>query len=194
MRSTATITVTGHVLIRDAVSKAVLLDKMNSVHAENLSEALALSLANRPGGHVHQMAFGNGASTDNGIGALTYFPPNVTGQDARLYNETYRKVVDDQSPLNLDYENNRIGVLHTQNLPFSDMVVTCTLDFNEPSGQQAFDDATDSEGDFVFDELGLISYDSSGSGKLLSHCVFHPIQKVMNRSIEVIYTVRILLS
>jgi hypothetical protein len=47
--------------------------------------------------------------------------------------------------------------------------------------------------DYVFDELGLRSYDSNGvsSGKLLTHVIFHPVQKSLNRLIQIDYTVRI---
>ena len=38
-------------------------------------------------------------------------------------------------------------------------------------GQQAFDTETSADGAYVFDEMGLISYDTSG-GKLLTHVIF----------------------
>ncbi len=184
--------VEGFVEIRDARSGEILVAKYNKIHAENLSEAIALSLANRSNGHIHEMVFGNGASTVSGTGAITYFPPNVTGQDAQLYNETYRKVVDDQSPLNTAPDDNRLRVSHTVGQTYTDIVVTCTLDYNEPNGQEAFDDATDAEGNFVFDELGLKAYDTlPGQGRLLTHVVFHPVLKSLDRAIEIIYTVRI---
>jgi hypothetical protein len=45
----------------------------------------------------------------------------------------------------------------------------------------------------VFDELGLKSWTGDeGTGKLLTHVVFHPIQKSLNRLIQVDYTVRIM--
>ena len=43
------------------------------------------------------------------------------------------------------------------------------------------------QGEFVFDELGLISE----SGKLLTHVIFSPVQKSLNRLIQIDYTVRI---
>lgn len=184
----------GHVLIRDAVTQEVLVDKNNAIHFENMSEAMASSLANRSSGHIHQMAFGNGASIVSGTGAITYFPPNVTDADARLYNETYVKVINDQSPLNTNPNANSIRVQHGTSNVFSDIVVTCLLDFNEPSGQDLFDDATDGERPFVFDEIALKSYDTTGKGKLLTHVIFHPVQKSLNRSIEIIYTLRVYLS
>lgn len=184
--------VEGYVEIRDLETGETLVSKSNRIHAENFSEAIALSLSNRSNGHIHEMVFGNGASTTSGTGAITYFPPNVVEQDAALYNQTYRKVIDDQSPLNLDKTKNKIRVSHLSGQIYTDIIITCTLDYSEPSGQEAFGDATDNEGNFVFDEIGLKSFDSvPGQGKLLSHVVFHPVLKALDRSIEVIYTIRV---
>ena len=184
----------GHVLIKDADTGEVILDKENAIHYENMSEALAQSLSNRPTGHVHEMAFGNGASTVSGTGAVTYFPPNTTGQSAQLYNQTYSKVVDDMSPLNPNPSYNNMRVQHAQSSTFADIVVTCTLAAQEPSDQGVFDNEVDNETPYVFDELGLKAFDPAGNGKLLTHVVFHPVQKSLNRAFEIIYTVRIYMS
>jgi hypothetical protein len=194
LKTTATSLIEGHVLIRDHETGEVIVDKKNAIHFENMSEALALSLANRAQGNIHEMVFGNGASTVSGTGAITYFPPNITGQDARLYNQTFTKVVNDMSPLNPDRNRNHIRVQHGQNNVYTDIIITCLLDFNEPAGQEFFDDAEDNEGQFVFDELGLKSFDPlPNNGKLLTHVIFHPVQKSLNRTIEIVYTLRIYL-
>jgi hypothetical protein len=70
------------------------------------------------------------------------------------------------------------------------------LDYGEPSGQFAFDNATDTESEFTFDELGLLAnYGTDGDGnimtQLITHVVFHPVQKSLNRTIEIQYTIRI---
>jgi hypothetical protein len=66
------------------------------------------------------------------------------------------------------------------------------LDYGEPSGQDAFDLTNDLEGDFIFDEIGLKSFSSvAGAGKLLTHEIFSPIQKSLNRSYEIEYVIRI---
>lgn len=182
----------GHVLIRDAETGEVLVSQKNAIHFENMSEALALGLANRTNGNIHEMVFGNGASTVSGTGAITYFPPNVTGSDAALYNQTYSKIVNDQSPLNDDPTRNYLRVQHTTNASFSDVIITCLLDYSEPAGQELFDDSSSLETAFVFDEIGLRAFDPvPGNGKLLSHVIFHPVQKALNRTIEVVYTIRI---
>ena len=74
---------------------------------------------------------------------------------------------------------------------YTDIVVTCLLDYGEPSGQDAFDTATDATNNYVFDELGLKSYDPAGTGKLITHVIFHPVQKSLNRLIQIDYTVRV---
>jgi hypothetical protein len=47
-------------------------------------------------------------------------------------------------------------------------------------------------GDFVFDELGLKGLGPNTlDGKLLTHVVFHPVQKSLNRLLQIDYTIRI---
>jgi hypothetical protein len=148
----------GHLYIRDKDSDQILADCYNQIHFENMSVAIATSLAQQQSGFIQQMAFGNGGSIVNSAGAITYFPPNITGVNAQLYNETYRKVINNQSPLDTDTSSNYIIINHLAGTTYSDLVITCTLEYNEPSGQEAFDDASDANGEFVFDELGLIMF------------------------------------
>lgn len=184
--------VEGHIKIYDPESKEVYVDKRNAIHFENISEALANMLANKFTGFIHEMHFGNGGTSVDPTGVITYLPANNTGASADLYNATYYKVVDDNSGLNADPTRNRIEVRHTPGLVYTDILVSCLLDYGEPAGQQAFDNTTDFSGDFVFDELGLRSWTGTvGTGKLLTHVVFHPIQKSLNRLIQIDYTVRI---
>jgi hypothetical protein len=91
-------TIVGHVNIRDKDTNEILADVFNQIHPENMSVAIAMALAQQQGGFIQQMAFGNGGSLVSGSGAITYFPPNITNSSAALYNETYRKVVNNQSP------------------------------------------------------------------------------------------------
>lgn len=191
----------GHVVIRDKETGEVITDVYNAINFENMSQALALSLADRPDGSILYMVFGNGGSVVSAIGTITYFPPNVTS-GATLYNQTYQKIVDDYSPLNTDPANNYMRVSHVSGLPYSDIQVVCTLDYNEPSGQMAFDNAPLTNNNnpsgtgsplatYIFDEIGLTN--GSSPPLLLSHVIFHPVQKSLNRSIEITYTIRIYL-
>ena len=101
------------------------------------------------------------------------------------------KIVDDRSVSNLDPQRNKIETRHVNGTNYTDVVVTCLLDYGEPNGQDATDTASASDSLYVFDELGLVSYASSGTGKLLTHVIFHPVQKSLNRLIQIDYTVRV---
>lgn len=170
----------------------ILFEVTNAIHYENISEALALSLANRTTGFVHEMHFGNGGTSVDPTGVIAYLPPNSTGQNADLYNPTFFKVVDDNSTLNLDPTRNKMEVRHTAESVFTDILVTALLDFGEPAGQAAFDNSENLDGTFVFDELGLKAWNGvEGTGRLLSHAVFHPAQKSLNRLLQIDYTLRI---
>jgi hypothetical protein len=182
----------GFVKIFDPVSGQVLVDKKNAIHYENISISMAQTLANRDVGWIYVMAFGNGGSSVDPTGVITYLPPNVTGQNADLYNETYEKVVDDNSASNTDPANNKLTVLHTTGKVFTDILVSCLLDYGEPPGQQAFDNSTNFNGEFVFDELGLKTWNGSATDlRLITHVIFHPVQKSLNRQIQIDYTLRI---
>jgi len=186
------ILIQGHLKIFDPNSKEVMVDKRNAIHYENFSNSLAQSMANKDKGYIYQMAFGNGGSSVDTTGVITYLPPNVTGQNADLYNQTYQKVVDDTSSANTDPTRNKLTVLHTSGKVYTDILVSCLLDYGEPSGQQAFDNSTNLDGDYVFDELGLKTWQGSTSDlDLVTHVVFHPVQKSLNRQIQIDYTVRI---
>jgi hypothetical protein len=103
----------GFVKIHDPVSGEVFVDKKNAINYENISIAMAQTLSNRDVGFIYEMAFGNGGSSVDATGVITYLPPNVTGQSATLYNETYAKVVDDNSAADTDPQANKMTVLHT---------------------------------------------------------------------------------
>ena len=149
----------GHIKIHNPESGEILVDKRNAIHYENMSISLAESLANQGQGMVYSMAFGNGGTSVDPTGIITYLSPNSTG--------------------------------HVSGTNYTDIIATCLLDYGEPSGQDALDNATGSDSLYVFDELGLVSYATSGTGRLLTHVIFHPVQKSLNRLIQIDYTVRV---
>lgn len=182
----------GFVKIHDPINGEVFVDKKNAIHYENISIAMAQTLSNRDVGWIYAMAFGNGGSSVDPTGVITYLPPNTTGQNADLYNETYAKVVDDNSSANTDATNNKMTVLHTTGKVYTDILVTCLLDYGEPPGQQAFDNSTNFNGEYVFDELGLKCWNGAVDNlRLITHVIFHPVQKSLNRQIQIDYTLRI---
>jgi len=190
-KDTTGIHVEGHIKIHDPVSGEVFINKRNAVHYENISIALAQSLANSGQGFIYEMGFGNGGTAVDPTGIITYLTPNSSGSNASLYNETYTKVVDDRSSNNVDPTRNFIETRHVTGTNYTDVFITCLLDYGEPSGQSAYDTTTNNESSYVFDELGLKSYSSTGQSLLLTHVVFHPVQKSLNRLIQIDYTVRI---
>jgi len=188
-----TIRIQGHIKIYDPVSKEVFVDKRNAIHYENFSIALANSIANLGTNFISEMAFGNGGSRIDPIGIITYLTPNTVGSNAALYNQTYYKVVDSHNTFDLDPARNFMEVRHVSGRYYTDVLISCLLDFGEPSGQAAFDTSVNQDGTYVFDELGLRGYsvDGPNTGLLLTHVIFHPVQKSLNRMIQIDYTVRI---
>lgn len=186
----------GFLKIYDPNNGEVFVDKHNAINYENMSEAIADTLSSRGYGEIYEMAFGNGGASVDETGVITYLPPNTTGQNAALYNQTYSKIVDDTSVFNLDPTRNKMTVSHTTGRVYTDILVQCLLDYGEPAGQNAFDNSTQTDGEYVFDELGLLAnYGTDNNGnvitRLLTHVIFHPVQKSLNRQIQIDYTVRI---
>jgi len=183
--------VEGHIKIHDPESGEVFRDQRNAIHYENISVAMAESLANQGRGMIHQMAFGNGGTTVDPTGLITYLTPNTIGVNSSLYNQTYTKIVDQNAAENLDPVRNKMEIRHISGATYTDILITCLLDYSEPSNQEAFDNSVDLDGEFVFDEIGLVSFSPDGNGKLLTHVIFHPVQKSLNRLLQIDYTVRI---
>ena len=193
---TIPIQIEGFLKVFDPNNGEVFYDGHNAIHYENISIAIADTLSNRGYGHIFKMGFGNGGASVDETGVITYLPTNTTGQNASLYNQTYEKVVDDTSVLNSDTSRNRMTVSHSTGRIYSDIIIECILDYGEPPGQLAFDNGTRNASSFVFDEIGLLAdYGSDASGnpltKLLTHVIFHPVQKSLNRQIQIDYTIRI---
>lgn len=185
------ILVQGHIKIFDPDTSEIYIDKRNAIHYENMSIALAESLSNAGEGFIYEMSLGNGGTSIDPTGIITYLTPNSTGTNANLYNQTYTKVVDDRSVNNLDPTRNKIETRHVSGTNYTDILVSCLLDYGEPNGQQAFDTAASQNESYVFDELGLKGYSPNGTGRLLTHVIFHPVQKSLNRLIQIDYTVRV---
>ncbi|MDA8897405.1 hypothetical protein N9I83_00050 [bacterium] len=198
--------VSGHILIRDAETKEELVNKRNAIHYGNMAYIVAQALTNQDDAFIHYMAFGNGATSVDTAGKVVYKTPRVTEgyeSGANLYSRTFAK------PVSTDAENpsseratNKIEVI--PGVSYTDLKITCTLGYSEPSDADAFDSSVSNEGNYVFDELALFSkptaasYDGWANGidssTMLTHVIFHPVQKSKNRVIEVIYTIRIQLS
>ena len=186
----AGLNVSGHILIRDKESCEELVNKRNSIHYGNMARVVALALKNADNEYINFIAYGSGGTSVDTAGKVIYKNPRVSesfDSSASLYNRTFQKSFTTQ------HDNNKIEVI--QGAAYSDLKITSTLGFAEPSGQDLFDTSTDNEGDFVFDELGLFTNATDiNDATMLTHVIFHPVQKSQNRIIEIVYTVRIQLS
>tara|TARA_B100001057_G_scaffold102418_2_gene99648 strand:- start:15860 stop:16474 length:615 start_codon:yes stop_codon:yes gene_type:complete len=188
INDTSLIGIEGHIKIWDPDSGEVLVRRRNAINFENMSIALASLLANEAGNtgthSVATMRFGNGGTTIDGLGTVTYKATNTNSASGALYNQTFSQSVDEAVTGSAD---NGTEVSHTAPNTFSDVVITCTLDFGGVTGEDLTDTATSMNGTYVFDELAVYS----GNNDLLTHVIFHPVQKSANRKIQVIYTLRI---
>ena len=192
MNSTAKFDIKGFVKITDVLTQQILLEKCNAVNFENLSIAIAQSLGAGPlnaynSGFIYTMNFGNGGTTVNSAGIVTYNPPNVVGTNAQLYNQTYSKVVNNQFASDIDVTNNNITYAHVTGKAYTDIIVKCRLDYGEPADQLPYDNSNYINSEYAFDELGLFTY----NGQLLTHLTYSPIVKSLNRLIDITYTLRI---
>ena len=187
----------GHILIRDKETGEELVNKRNAIHYGNMANDVANALGGdataRDNAKIHFMAFGNGGTSVDTAGKVIYKSPRVSESfeaSADLYSRTYNKIVSG------DTATDKIEVVAGSS--FTDLKITCTLGYAEPSDQDLFDSSTNNDGSYVFDELALFSNPTDGTNittsKMLTHVVFHPVQKSQNRIIEIIYTVRIQLS
>ena len=85
MMSLGPVLVEGFLKIHDPNSKEIFVDKHNAIHYENMSIALAQSIANKNLGFIYAMAFGNGGASVDPTGVITYLPPNTILTSAFLY-------------------------------------------------------------------------------------------------------------
>lgn len=179
------INVKGFVKIFDTDSGEILLEKNNAVNFENMSVAIARSLSSISTGNLYSMAFGNGGTIVDSTGNISYMTPNVTGINATLYNQTYIKTNITGISETYDAQNN-VEINHIGGTTYSDIIITVTLGYDEPSDQNAFDNNSGTD-KYTFSEIGLLSQDN----KLLTHVIFSPLAKSLNRIITIEYTLRI---
>lgn len=190
----------GHILIRDKETGEELVNKRNAIHYGNMAYIVANALNGTDNARVYYMGFGNGGTSVDTTGKIIYKSPRVSEafqSSASLYSRTYKKIVGASGDA-----TNQIEVI--TGTSYSDIKVTATLSYSEPADQDLFDTSTNNDGSYVFDELGLFSYptdpsptdgsDPIDTSRMLTHVVFHPVQKAQNRVIEIIYTVRVQLS
>ncbi len=188
MQTTARVNIQGFVKITDVETGEVLRDVENAVNPEAMSVIIATMLQGNNSQYLYEMHLGNGGLVIDETGNITYkdVEENLTlGVVADLYNPLYYKVIDALDEINnTDITQNNVIVNHLDGLPYTDIVIVCTLQGSEPET---------ASGELIFNELGLKNKGTSGlnSGYLLTHVVFEPVVKNVNRAIQIEYTLRI---
>jgi len=197
------VSVEGFVVIKDLTNDRILYQGRNAVHQENMSIALAQALCRAPGSFISEMWFGCGAAIIATDGTITYRKPNITGPDADLYQPTYFRVIDESDYNRAAESTDNITISHVSGTNYADTIVTATLNNTDPlKGSNEFNlydytngslEATIYDGEFEFNEIGLKTKGNSGlkSGKLLTHFIFHPVQKNSEQTIQIVYTLRV---
>ena len=165
-----------------------ILHTHNDIHPENMSYLLASAIMVYENNQLDKMGFGNGGSQTDNIGRTIILPPNTIGRNITLYNMTCEKIIANNNTSNTDTENNNITLEHIVGNNYTDVIVRCTLNRFEPSGQETVDTTSPTEDTYIFDEIGLFDR----LGNLVCHTTFNPIQKSSNRVIVVVYRVRII--
>jgi hypothetical protein len=182
-----TLKITGHVSMIDADTGSVILAKRNAIHAENMSMAVAGVMSgtlNSSGlsSMISQLCFGNGGTTVDLTGLVTYNATKNASITDTLYNQTHAIFVNNK----IEDDANNISFIHSYSETYSDIIIRATLGYADLPGQDAIDDTATQTSDYVFDEIGL----KTQQGRLLTHMIFHPVQKSANRKIQVVYTIR----
>lgn len=207
MLDNANVEIEGFVKVWDPVTGEIIQQGHNAINKEAMSYVLASLMQGPSGPYLYEMHFGNGGAIVDETGNITYRDVEINLEDglsAGLYNPTYFKIVDATDELNDDVTKNKVEIAHTQGLYYTDVIVTCTLSPEQPDAadygnlvsltQDEIDQGT-LTGNFVFNELGLkVKGTELNTGYLISHIIFHPVQKSANRTIQVVYTLRIRLS
>ena len=191
----------GIIKISDPNTGEVFVHQENAIHFGNLAFAVTNALQGSDLGHITFMAFGSGGTSIDSSGNISYRSPNTSNlQDASAepYETTYFENLSDTG-------NSITTIAGTSN--FSDLVTTVLIAFGEPIAsavefpQSDVDTATTTNDRYTFDELALYTGTTMGTlgptfnfapdGRLLTHVIFHPVQKAANRELQIEYTIRV---
>ena len=196
----------GIVKISDPHTGEVFVHQENAIHFGNISFAITKALEGSDDGHITFMVFGSGVTSIDSSGNISYRSPNTsTLQDASAepYQATYFESLSDTG-------NSITTIPGTSN--FSDLTSTVLIAFGEPDNltpeftQSVTDTATTTNDTYVFDELALYTGTTVGDlgttgvddsfvfapdGRMLTHVIFHPVQKAANRELQIEYTIRV---
>ena len=177
----------GWLRISEKETGKVLLDRHNDIHYENMSLAIAQALGRRAKHGIKELCFGNGGVKVNAANEYIYTAPQTIGSSASLHNQTYSKVVDDlNTDENDDPTTNYMEVQHITGNYYTDLLIHCTLEKNEPQDQNTSYANTEIVSDYTFSEVGLKTY----AGDLITHLVFSPVYKQASITLVFDYLLR----
>ena len=190
----------GIVKISDPHTGEVYVHQENAIHFGNLAWAITSALEGSINGHITNMVFGSGGTSIDSSGNISYRSPNTSNlQDASAepYQATYWE--------DLSAAGNSITTIAgTSN--FSDLTSTVLIAFGEPDNaspefpQSSIDTAATTNDRYTFDEIALYTGATIGTlapfafapvGRMLTHVIFHPVQKAANRELQIEYTIRV---
>lgn len=210
-------TVIGHVFIKDDLGN-VLRDEYNAIHPKNMATAIARGLSNSPNFQIYKLKLGNQGTYIDSSQQIVFRPPNVSGDNADLYNPTYAEVVDDKDTS--VGSGNSVTFTNIPGTTNTRVIITAVISANEAvnntddvtvPGQIGSEDQNESEDapdlsyhPYFFDELGLFTRQTSGdtgddmldgSGEMmLSHLIFSPIEHTGSRELTIVYSLTISVS
>ncbi len=230
------VSITGHVVIKDADTDEILVDTFNDVLFGNMSTALAHALIGDSGSFLYYIGFGNGGAFVNSAGTIGYKnslggPTSlVKNPNANLYNTIYVKKLSNEATSIGNYDANSRAYIPSANSAtnYEDIVVNVVLGYNEPPiattgsttiTQTAIDNSSfigstgaigQTNSELVFNEIALyagsstalignntattadvIAFTESQEKLMITHAIYHPVQKSGNRQLNIIYTLRI---
>lgn len=165
------------------------LVKKNAIHEGNMVYNIARCLVGGTDDRaaIGWIAFGDGGSEISNTGRITYRPTNTSlsrNELSDLYNRVYQKNVSNDG-----FDISVSPVVHPTAI--ADINLDIMLYMGEPFGQSPMDNSTSFNNDFVFDEIGLFTNEPNPSNAMmLTHVIFHPIQKSLNRTLQIKYTIR----
>lgn len=176
--------------VTDRNNPVILVEKTNAIHNGNMVFAIAKQMIGQDSANRHAFGwfgFGDGGSEISETGSIIYRPTNTTNNRnelADLYNRVYQKKVDEEG-----LTINVSPVVHPTSI--CDVNINVILQQGEPVGQLPMDNSTEFSNRFVFDEFGIFTNATDiDDSYMLTHVVFHPVQKALNRVYEVDYTIR----
>jgi len=206
----------GFIKIVDKATGKTLVDKSNAVHFGNISTEIAQALSGDKNSFITYMVFGNGGIVNNDEQRHIYRKPNAgdfKNTKEQLYNPTFAIELTNSASDGVTCQD--VDVYGGVAGAYEDILVRVSLANNIISLQSPFNKAAGSSDQnpddpsttYVFNELALYTGPKSFGNRqtaeqieeflnhvdttLITHVIFHPIQKSKNTALDIDYMLRI---